>query len=500
MKILSAEQIRKLDAYTIENEPIASIDLMERASLSFVNWFVKHFPDKDARIHVFCGPGNNGGDGLASARMLQQRLYNVTVWFCKISENTSEDFQVNWKRLPRRTELDVYIIEKNSDLPTVPNDAIIIDAIFGSGLNRPVEGYWAKLIDHLNQQSATRVAIDIPSGLFADQPSTGISFQADHTFSFELPKLAFLYPENQQSVGEWQVESIGLNQDFIAKTETPFHYIDHVFAKKILHKRQKYNHKGTFGHALLIMGSYGKVGAAILAARACLRSGVGLVSIHAPKCAYPILQISIPEAMVSVDRHEFFLSEIPELKSYKAIGIGCGLDQRQTSAQALETLLEQSPIPLVLDADALNMIARNELHEKIPKDSILTPHPKEFERLFGATANSFEQNELQRTKAKELGVYIILKRAHTCIACPDGTCYFNSTGNPGMATGGSGDVLTGIITGLVAQGYASFEASVLGVYLHGLAGDLAMAELEQEALIAGDIVQYLGKAFKNLKV
>jgi len=499
MKILAAEQIRELDAFTIENEPIASIDLMERAAQTFVNWFIRQFPDTDHLVHIFCGPGNNGGDGLVAARLLQQHFYNVTVWFCKISDQPSKDFQTNWERLPRRTELQVHIIEKENSLPDLPKDALIVDAIFGSGLNRPVEGYWAKLIEHLNAQGASRVAIDVPSGLFADQPSTGVTIHANYTFSFELPKLAFLFPENQQSVGEWRVESIGLHQDFIAKTETPFHYIDENYAKKLLHKRQKYNHKGTFGHALLIMGSYGKVGAAILASCACLRSGVGLVSIHAPKCAYPILQMSIPEAMVSVDRHEFYLSEIPNLEPYKAIGVGCGLDQRKTSASALEELLRESPVPLVLDADALNMIAARNWLEKIPKNSILTPHPKEFERLFGVTPNSFEQNKLQRQKAQELGIYIILKRAHTCIACPDGTCYFNATGNPGMATGGSGDVLTGIITGLFAQGYSPFAASILGVYLHGLAGDMAAAELEQEALIAGDIIQHLGQAFRKLK-
>ena len=500
MKIFTADQTRELDAYTIDHEPIASIDLMERASLTFVHWFVNKFPDHDIPVHVFCGSGNNGGDGLASARLLQQRFYNVTVWFCKISENPSPDFQANWDRLPRRTELQIRTIEKGAPLPDLPENVIAIDAIFGSGLNRPVEGYWADLFQHLNEQNITRVSIDIPSGLFADQHSEGACMHADFTFSFEMPKRAFFFPENQNIVGEWSFESIGLHPDFITKTDTPFYYIDIIFAKKLLHKRQKFNHKGNFGHALLIMGSYGKVGAAILAARACLRSGVGLVTIHAPKCAYPILQMSIPEAMVNIDRHEFFLSEIPKLSAYKAIGVGCGIDQKRSSAEALEELLERSPIPLVLDADALNLISKNQkLVKKIPKNSILTPHPKEFERLFGATKNDFERNELQRTKARELNIYIVLKGAHTCIACPDGSCYFNATGNPGMATGGSGDVLTGIITGLLAQSYTPFEAATLGVYLHGLAGDIASEELEQEALIAGDIVQYLGRAFKKLK-
>ena len=501
MKILSVAQIKELDAYTIAHEPIASIDLMERASLVFVKWFVEQFPNQDVPVHIFCGTGNNGGDGLAVARLLHQRFYNINVWLCKISEQTSPDFQTNLERLPKRAELQIQTVAHGFPLPELPQGAILIDAIFGSGLNRPVTGYWAHLIEHLNNQNIIRIAIDIPSGLFADQHSTGVCLKAKQTLSFEIPKLAFFFPENQDFVGDWAVEGIGLSQDFIAKTESPFHYIDSAFAKSIFHKRQKFSHKGTFGHALLIMGSYGKVGAAILAARACLRSGVGLVTIHAPKCAYPILQMSVPEAMISVDRHEFYLSEIPKTEKYQSIGIGCGLDVKKTSGEALEDLLENGDKPVVLDADALNLIARNKkLLAKIPKESALTPHPKEFERLFGATANDFERNDLQRQQAQTLGIYIILKGAHTSIACPDGHCYFNSTGNPGMATGGSGDVLTGIITGLLAQGYAMRDAAVLGVYLHGLAGDLAAETIGQNALIAGDLIQYLGKAFGKLMV
>ncbi len=501
MKILNSAQIKELDAYTIAHEPIASIDLMERAAIVFVKWFVENFPNQDVPVHIFCGAGNNGGDGLAVARLLHQRFYKITVWLCKINEQTSPDFQTNLERLPKRTELHIQTIAHGFPLPELPQGAILIDAIFGAGLNRPIAGYWAHLIEHLNNQNIIRISIDMPSGLFADQHAAGVCLRAQKTLSFEMPKLAFFFPENQDFVGDWVVESIGLHQDFIAKVESPFHYIDPAFAKSIFHKRQKFSHKGTFGHALLIMGSYGKVGAAILAARACLRSGVGLVTIHAPKCAYSILQMSIPEAMVSVDRHEFYLSEIPKIEKYQAIGMGCGLDVKKTSSEALEDLLENSKKPLVLDADALNLIARNKkLLTKIPKGSVLTPHPKEFERLFGATANDFERNDLQREQAQTLGIYIILKGAHTSIACPNGYCYFNSTGNPGMATGGSGDVLTGILTGLLAQGYSSFEASVLGVYLHGLAGDLAAEAIGQNALIAGDLIQYLGKAFGKLMV
>ena len=500
MKILNAPQIKDLDAYTIANEPIISIELMERASLAFVKWFVQQFPNQDTPIYIYCGPGNNGGDGLAIARLLQQRFYNVAVYACQIGSNASKDFQKNWERLPRHSEMKIFSIWKDDYLEDLQQDAMVIDAIFGSGLNRPIEGYWASLIEHLNAQPVKRIAVDIPSGLYADRHTEGTCIHAHYTFTFEMPKLAFLFPENQDKVGEWHYETIGSHPDFIHKCDTIYHYLDEAAVRPLLHRRHKYDHKGTYGHALMITGSYGKIGASILSARSCLRSGVGLLTIHAPKCAYPILQISIPEAMVSVDRHEFYFSEAPNLERYQAIGVGCGIDTRKTSAEAMETLLEESKTALVIDADGLNLIAKNKnLLGKIPKNSILTPHPKEFSRLFGEAADDFARNKLQRLMAQELGVYIVLKGANTCIATPEGICYFNSTGNPGMATGGTGDVLTGIITGLMAQGYPSCDAAVLGVYLHGLAGDLAAADIGQEALIAGDLIAYLGKAFGKVE-
>ena len=499
MKILSASQIRALDAYTIEHEPIASIDLMERAAQTFSNWFTEQFSDIRRPIHIFCGIGNNGGDGLAVARMLHHRDYEVVVYHCKISDQASEDFRINRERLPGLGAVPVVDIVKGGVLPVVPKNAILIDAIFGSGLNRPVAGYWGELLEHLNSQACTRVAIDVPSGLFIDEPSTGAVFQADYTFSFELPKLAFFFPENQLYVGEWVVRSIGLHPAALAEAETPYYYLDAPLAHSLLKKRHKYDHKGAFGHALLIMGSYGKVGAAILASRGSLRAGAGLTTVHAPRCAYEILQISVPEAMVSIDRHQYYFSEVPALEPYSAIGVGCGLDKKRTSREALLELLQKAKQPLVIDADALNILGRKqEWQQHIPKGSILTPHPKEFERLFGPSANDFERNALQREKARGLGIHIILKGAHTCIAAPDGRCYFNATGNPGMATGGSGDVLTGIITGILAQRYPPLDAALLGVYLHGLAGDIAAGVLEHESLIAGDIIQYLGKAFRQL--
>lgn len=499
MKILSATQTRQLDSFTIENEPIASIDLMERASLAFTNWFTEQFPTTQP-VHIFCGIGNNGGDGLAIARLLHERSYPVEVYTCTISEKTSDDFATNRERLKKLPQVHLHSIQKGDKFPVIPKNAIILDAIFGSGLNRPVEGYWGKLLEHLNQQAATRVSVDVPSGLFADEHTSGTVFKADCVATFQLPKLAFFLAENQEYIGEWTVLDIGLQEEFISKTECPHETLTPEHIASLLKKRHRYDHKGTFGHALIIAGSYGKMGACILSAKAALRAGCGLITIHAPKAGYEILQIAFPEAMVIVDDHECVFTKAKNVQQYDAIGIGPGLGTNELTVDGLENLLQKIQKPLVIDADGLNILAKNpKLLERVPDFSILTPHPKEFERLFGETSDNFERLELARSKAQEFNLYIVLKGGHTCIATPEGKCYFNTTGNPGLATGGTGDVLTGIITGLLAQKYTSFEACVIGTYLHGLSGDIAAAELEQEALLAGDVIDHLGKAYKRLK-
>ncbi len=500
MKILTAKQVHQLDAHTIEHEPIPSIDLMERASRRFTECFIKHHPEKDQDICIFAGTGNNGGDALAIARLLFEAGYTTRVVWCKISDQPSKDCAINRQRLASHSNVELNEWKEGDPLEELPNGTLIIDGLFGSGLNRPVEGYWAKLLDQLNNMAARRVAIDIPSGVFADKRTRSISLHAHETYTFQLPKLAFFFPENEVRVGDWQVLDIGLSREFIGNAVTRNHFLERGFARQLLRGRERYGHKGTYGHALLIMGSQGSIGAAILAGKACYRSGAGLVTIHAPQCGYEILQISLPEAMVSIDRHKYHFSEVPPLQRYSALGVGCGLGQRMTTVAAIQQLLERADKPLVLDADALNIISRDpKLLERVPKGSILTPHPKEFERLFGTMPDDFSTNTLQRLKAEELRCTIILKRAHTCIAFPDGTCYFNASGNPGMGTGGSGDVLTGMLTGLLAQGYPSGHAALLGVYLHGLAGDLAAADLGQESVLAGDIVRHIGPAYLTLR-
>ncbi len=501
MKIFSAEQIRAWDAHTIAQEPIASIDLMERASNVFVDWFCEKYQPEDGRVLVFCGPGNNGGDGLAIARLLHHRFYEVEVLLAEISTQRSPDCTTNLERLPPHNAVRLTSIPLHGDFPPIEEKAILIDALFGSGLSRPITDFWAQLIGYINRYGSPVVSVDIPSGLYADRHSEGAIVQAQYTLSFERPKLAFFFPQNHIYTGQWEYRSIHLHLDFPSQSNSNYHFVNQAFIHTFFKQRSKFDHKGTYGHALLVAGSFGKVGAAILAARAALRSGAGLVTIHAPRCAYEILQMSIPEAMVSVDQHERLFSQVRPDEKQKVVGIGCGLGTNEISFEGLAELLVNHNRSMVLDADALNIIAQHPaLFIEIPRDSILTPHPKEFERLFGQTSNDFERQGLQGRKAQELGVYILLKGAHSCVAAPDGTFYFNSTGNPGMATAGSGDVLTGIITGLLAQGYSAKQAAILGMYLHGLAGDFAAEEvMGQEALIASDIIDNLGEAFKKLK-
>lgn len=503
MKILNTEQTRAWDAFTIRHEPITSLDLMNRASQVFTDWLVGLYPDTRRQVAVFAGTGNNGGDGMVVARMLHWLNYEVKVFVCDLSGKRSPDFEAQLPAMP--DDIDIRYIQNPDNLTDInlPRNVLIIDALFGSGLTRPLEGDWLRVVSFLNEMPGEIVSIDLPSGLFADRATPGHGVvRATRTFSFESPKLAFFFPENAGRVGEWAFGSIGLHLDYYNKAGTPFHYLSGYQAGLLLRPRPKFSHKGTFGHALVIAGSYGKMGAAVLAARACLRAGAGLLTVHAPRCGFLVLQTSVPEAMFSADHRAIMWTEAPDLQPYSAVGVGCGIGRAPETANALKNLLlsmEKTSRGLVLDADALNILAENpDWWRRVPRNTIITPHPKEFERLFGPSANDFERNDLQRTKAQEHGVFIVLKGAHTAIACPDGACWFNSTGNPGMATGGTGDVLTGVLTGLLAQGYSARNAALLGVFLHGLAGDLAAEKTGLAGLMAGDVAGFLGKAERSL--
>ena len=503
LKIFNVEQIRKLDNYTIEYEPIESIDLMERASIAFVKWFTRNF-DSEYKVRIFAGLGNNGGDGLSIARLLAEQNYKIEVFVIWYSESTSNDFKVNYDRLPLTIfKKDIRII---NEIPKTETDTeentIIIDAILGSGLSREPDGLILDTIEHINQTGFPIVSVDIASGLFADKKTSHKSVVTpDYTIFFQIPKLAFFLPENSKYVGDWHSVNIGLSSEYISQENTDKYLIDEDYIKRIYKKREKFSHKGTYGKSLLVVGSFGKIGAAVLAAKGCLRSGVGLLTVQVPDCGVEILQTSVPEAMVVSGKSKKVLEFIDWKKLLPdSIGIGPGIGKDKKTFTTLKKILKEFNKPMVIDADAINLISENsELLKLIPANSILTPHLKEFERLTGIVKDDFQRIEKLISFSKGQKVFTILKGRYTAIATPEGNVFFNPTGNPGMATGGSGDVLTGILTSLLAQSYSPFDASILGVYLHGFAGDLAAKDLGEESLLASDITLYLGKAFLSIK-
>ena len=499
MKILTAQQTREADAYTIKNEPIDSIDLMERASQKCVDWLAIKF-DKSVCFSIFCGIGNNGGDGLAIARLLKQNGYKVTVYIVHFSEKHTADFDVNLDKIKSLGIVPIVLTEKEHQFSLLPQ-SVIIDAIFGSGLTRPIKGFIGEIIQKINK-TTTIVAIDMPSGLFSESNiDNGIDtiIQANITLTFQQPKLTQMLPENYQFVGEFEILDIGLHPDFLDKVKANFYYVTKEVAKSIIHQREKYSHKGTYGHALIIAGSEGKMGAEILAARACLRTGVGLLTIQIPKSSLHIMQTSVPEAMCVIDSEENHISELTDINSYNAVGIGPGLGKEKATQNVLKLLIQNSNRPIVIDADALNILSENPtLHSFIPIESMITPHPKEFERLVGKWTNDEEGLEKQKQLSIRYQIIVILNGANTSIALPNGSVYFNATGNAGMATAGSGDVLTGIITSLLAQGYLPVEAAIFGVYLHGLSGDMAKDKVGINSIIASDLIECIPAAYNYL--
>lgn len=492
MKIFSAAQIRQWDAYTIANEPISSVDLMERAASACCRWITDHFSGKNIYT-IFCGTGNNGGDGLAIARMLLQAGNNISVHILE-SQHQSEDFKINLQRLQSLVSQLHLITEDN--LLSIQKDAIIIDALFGTGLNRPPEHLAARLISCINQTNNIIISVDIPSGLFADTGSgSNAIIRATHTLSFQVSKPAFFLEENLLFTGDIHLLDIGLHAQFYKETPTDYNTIDPKKIESIFKPRNRFSHKYNFGHALLYAGSKDMMGAAILSAKACLRSGAGLVTVYTADATQAVIQSSFPEAITSTEK-DF---EILSLKK-SAIGFGPGIGLSEENTTLLSTIISSYAGQLVIDATGLQIVAAltHLLQQRNSNPAILTPHKGEFERLFGKTANDFECINLATEKAAELNCYIILKGHHTLIVCPDGRKFFNTTGNAGMATAGSGDVLTGMLTGLLAQGYAAKDACLLAVYLHGTAGDIAAEKMSQEAMLAGDIIDCIGDAYKKI--
>jgi ADP-dependent NAD(P)H-hydrate dehydratase / NAD(P)H-hydrate epimerase len=509
VKIFSVSQIKAWDAYTIQHEPVSSIELMERAATACFNWVSRHF-DKLCTIKIFCGKGNNGGDGLAIARLLIENGYRVFVYVVENYATGSPDFEVNLKRLQKISN-KISFLEEEASFPEFINE-IIIDALFGTGLNKKPTGIFANLIEYINAASQKVISIDVPSGLLIDgnRPDRNNQgkllndeyqiIKAAYTLTFQNQKLAFLMPENESFTGEVVLLDIQLNKEFEQNENSNFEWVDKNLIYKIYSKRNPFANKGNYGYACLLAGSYGMMGAAVLSSRACLRSGVGKLTCYTCNKGYGIMQVSVPEAMCKTFGNNF-IKNVKKIKDFDVVGIGPGIGIHASHKNLLQNIFKKFKKPIVIDADALNVLSENPgLYALIPSQSILTPHPKEFERLFGKSNSDLDRIHLALSKSKKYNILIVLKGHFTFIASPDGKGYFNSTGNAGMATAGAGDVLTGIITGLLAQKYSPLNACLLGVYLHGMAGDIAAKKLSEEALIAGDINYNLGAAFKEIRI
>lgn len=502
MKIFRSDQIKEIDSFTIANEPVSSVDLMERAAHKLYEWIERHF-DRSKRIIIFAGPGNNGGDGLALARLLSEGRYKPEIFYVHYTDKVSDDWKINRKRLEKTGRVPFNHLNKTEKFPGILTDDIIIDAIFGTGLTRPAGGFAAEIISQINQTGCTIISIDIPSGLFGEDNSNNIPgniIKADHTLSFQFPKLSFLFADNYAYVGEWHILPIGLDTTAIRQTNTPYYFTEIQDIAPILKRRAKFDHKGKFGHGLLVAGSKSKTGAAVLAARASLRSGIGLITCHLPHGSGSVVQTSLPEAMVQPDENQILISRIDDCNSYTALGVGPGIGTESETRNAIYELLKSCDRPMVLDADAINILGlERDWISLIRPGTILTPHPKEFERIAGPSPDGYQRLLLQISFSAKHNCIVILKGAYTSVTLPDGGVFFNSTGNPGMATAGSGDVLTGIVLSLLSQGYSGENAAIASVFIHGLAGDIAAEKSGYEFVIASDITDNIGNAFNRIK-
>ncbi len=497
LPIYSSTQIKEIEKLTCIEQKIESLQLMERAGQVFTLWFCSNFKDKTRSIQIFCGHGNNGGDGLVIARLLYISGYKCNVVVVEISNTTTSDFDTNLEKLKTYESVEITKIEKDKFiLPEINPKDIIIDAILGTGVHRQIEEPWKKLINFINSKENLKVSVDLPSGLPTDSIFEGIAIQSDFIFGFEYPKLSYLLPEHGNNIKQWQVESIQLTKNISSIKSSSHYLIERKDIKNIIKPRNKFSYKNNFGHALVIAGSKTMCGASHLVSRSVMRSGAGLVTVTTDaNCKVNLFQ-QFPEAMIQ-DYEDFFPLL---LNKFDSICIGPGM-MGIDNMEAMINKCINSGLPLILDAEAiLTLSSHPNLLKKLPKNSILTPHVGEFEKL----VNKKFENSINRLQAaKEFAIkhklILIIKGTNTCINTSDGKQIFNSTGNQGMATAGSGDVLAGIIGGLLAQQYEPLHAALIGVYLHGLAGDLALQKQSSESMIATDIIENLGEAFKELE-
>lgn len=500
MKVFSKAQIYEGDKVTEERQKLPTSELMERAGLQIFNWMHMRMQGAQVPIHIFCGIGNNGGDGLVLARHLITHGYNVEAYVVNCGNSRSKDFLTSYDKVKAVTKKWPQLLKCESDFPSIHKDDIIVDAIFGIGLNRSIEDWIKLLFKHFKASEAFTLSVDIPSGLYTDKAvddKDGV-VRANYTLSFQSPKLVFFLPETADYTVQWEVIDIGIDREYLMTTETEIELISKNEVLPIYRPRDKFGHKGSYGHGLIIGGSYGKIGAVNLATKSVLAIGAGVATAYIPKCGYTVLQTSLPEAMVITSDNESHIDSIRFDITPTAIGIGSGLGTKTETIKAFETFLKAQKAPLVIDADALNMISKKKtLLKSVPENSILTPHLRELERLVGQWSDDFDKLEKAKAFSLKHKVIVVIKGANT-ITVYGNKLFVNTTGNPGMATAGTGDVLTGVITGLLCQGYTEIEAVLFGVYLHGRAGDLALEEFGYQSLMAGNIIDYLAESYIDL--
>jgi ADP-dependent NAD(P)H-hydrate dehydratase / NAD(P)H-hydrate epimerase len=514
MKVVTAAEMKKIDNVTIEGMGIPALLLMERAGTAVAARAEELSTSR--KVLVLCGSGNNGGDGLVAARHLLNNGYLVKVVLLNRLDRLSTDCKKQYQIAKKMgVPIDYRKVLNSSDL----HGALVIDAVFGTGLSRAVSGEMAAMFRFVNDAPVSVVAVDIPSGISSDSGEIlGEAIKADYTVTFGLPKRGhFLYPGAEYS-GRLYVEDIGFPSGLLRADSIRTELVNRESAEVLLPERQHNSYKGDYGHVLVVAGSRGRTGAALMTAKACMRAGSGLVTIGVPESIMDIFQGRVTEEMTlplpddgNGMLHAKALDAILEFSFQKAdiLAVGPGMGVSPNTEKIIKTLITSSGVPMVIDADGLNSLRDSaEIFNNAKSPVIVTPHPGEMARLIskGGTVLRPQINYIERDRigtalsfAKETGVYVVLKGVPTVIASPEGDAFINTTGNPGMATAGAGDVLTGIIASLVGQGVSPLKASALGVYLHGLAGDEAAKITGEHSLIASDIIDALPRAFRYLE-
>lgn len=502
MKIFTTENVRNIDRATIEGEGVDSMLLITRVAEGVVSEILPRW-NPATPVVIFAGSGNNGADALIVGKLLIEAGFRPHILLFNFNGNSlSRDCKRARAELLTLPHVNLTEIIDRAELPMLSPAHLVIDGLFGTGLREPLEGGFVMLVRNISESGASVISIDVPSGMFGDWNSRVIGrnvVHADLTVAVQFPRLAFFLADNAPLVGEWKTVDIGLSDRAIAETPTKYYYVERDDIRAVLRPRAAFSSKADYGHALLYAGCYGMTGAAVMAARGALRSGAGKVTVHSPRCAYPVIQGQVPEALFTPDPNDIVISDMTPRQGWTAIGVGPGIGVNDATRGAFETLVKTIRKPMVLDADALNILARTPgLMDHVAPGSILTPHAGEFDRMFGTQTSS----EARLLKALEVAakhrVIIVLKGRYTATVRPDGKIFFNSTGTPAMATPGSGDVLTGIITSLLAQGYKPEAASVAGVYIHGLAGQIAASKEGTYGVTALDIAAATGRAIKSI--